>query len=562
MSFYNSGLSLRNNDQIIGFSTTKEWAGVSSAGFQDYTSLQEWFETDPLKNHMKLQSYFGEQSLTRYPIFEDVLNHDAVMEVNGWEGKFTYDRPVETDNSIRTVFDNSNQEYAGADETTFKITLNYEFAPGTTLTCDGLFGDSIVVSDVETVKDLGTGFEHTVLLLTNDVTKSYPNFLLKKDIEYFETGHGLGEYGEKLAITRMPKGTNYMTCEFQLGSVQGAESYVTGKADSVNLGGGIAATKDYMDTIENFKQSGKEIVLLKDKNRTAGSPTRVGTMMEMLTLRKFNENMSTSLMFQRGATVKSQKGTVRYNEGLWHQMRRGRIISYGKRGGITREIIKDAVDYVFKINPTKKSIERRVKFKCGSLAFNNVLEIFKDEVNAQLIANGILVGAAPLIDIKKLVEGTDLYNLQLNPVRFTKVNLPGIGMVEIEEDMSLNYMNITDRNLRGMNANGYDHTAYSMIIWDALDTQYSNNQDAPKGTTIIADGKKDANIYMVMPEGEKIYWGKENGRYDNTRATGIVASAKTMHTSFFVYGSGAIWMKDPSKFVMVELAQNQRQGHR
>jgi len=562
MSFYNSSIPLRSNDQVIGFATTKEFAGIANNGFQDYTSLQSWFEAEPLKNHMKLQSYFGEQSLTRYPIFEDVLNHNAVIEVNGWEGKFTYDRPVETDNSVKTVADNSDQEYAGADETTFKITLNYEFAPGTTLTCDGLFGDSIVVSDVEPVRDLGFGFEHTVLLMTNDVTKSYPNFLLRKDIEYFETGHGTSEFGEKLAITRMPKGSTYMTCEFQLGSIQGAESYVTGKADSVNLGGGIAATKDYLKEIENFKQSGKEVVLLKDKNRSMGSPTRVGTMMEMLTLRKFNENMSTSLMFQRGATIKSTKGTTRYNEGLWHQMRRGKVISYGKRGGITREVIKEAVDYVFKINPNKKAIERRVKFKAGSEAFNNVLEIFKDEVNAQLTANGILVGAEALVDPKKIVQGTDIYNLQLNPIRFTKVNLPGIGMVEIEEDTSLNYMNITDRNLRGMHPNGYDFTAYSLFIWDAMDTQYSNNQDVPRGTTLVDGGKRDANIYAVMPEGDKIYWGKENGRYDNTRATGIIASAKTMHTSFFVYGAMALWMKDPSKFVCVELQESVRKGYR
>jgi len=565
MSFFNNSAQLRSNDQIIGFASSKDFQNVAKGGYQDYTTLQSWYEEDPLKNHMKLQSYFGEQRQTKYPIFEDVLNHNAVLEVNGWEGSFTYDLPIETDNSIKTVGDTSHQEYAGADETTFEIILNHEFAPGTTLTCDGLFGDSLVVSDARPVEDNGNGFKHWVQLLTNDPTKTYPPFLLKKGIQYFETGHGVAEYGEKLALTRMPNGTNYMTCEFRLGSIQGAESYITGKADSVNLGGGIAAVKDYLGDVENFYKSGKELVILGDNDGTgrmsSNTKARVGTMMEFLTLKKFNENMSTSLMFQRGGTVKSTKGTVRYNEGLWHQMRRGKIVTYGKRYGITKSHIKEAVDYVFRINPNKQPIARKVKFKCGTEAYNNVLQIFKEEVQAQLTANAVLVGAQSLINTKELVTG-DLYNLKLAPVRFVNVYLDGIGQVEIEEDTSLNYMNITDRTLAGNNPKGFDHTTYSMIIWDAMDTQYSNNQEMPKGTQLIEGGNKGANIYMVMPQGDKIYWGSSNGRYDNKRSTGIVASSKTMSTEFFVYGSGAIWMKDVQKFVMVELAESQRRGFR
>jgi hypothetical protein len=45
-------------------------------------------------------------------------------------------------------------------------------------------------------------------------------------------------------------------------------------------------------------------------------------------------------------------------------------------------------------------------------------------------------------------------------------------------------------------------------------------------------------------------------------ATDILASAKTMHTSFFIYGFGDIWMKDPSKFVMMELEKPARKGYK
>lgn len=560
MSFYTNNVPTRNGDVAIKATTATQASQlVNSQGYQDFGTLNTWYMQDPLKNHLKLQSFFGQQKMNSVPLFQDVLQNDAILEVNGWDGKFTYELPVETDTRLKTVDDTSDQINPGEDGTTFKIVFNREFAPNTTLTADGMDGDAIAVSDAEPVRDLGYGFEHTVIIVTNDPDKTYPGYLLQKDIEYFETGGGIAEYGEKLNLVHMPAGTQYMECEFQLGSPQGVETWFTGKADSVDLKWGATNTMDYIKEIEQFYKKGNEVVLLQDKTPNATHKYTVGTILEMLAIQKFNRNMSTSLMFQRGATVKTQKGTVRYNEGLWHQMRRGYIITYGQRGGITRSHIKQARDYVFKANPLKNTIESRLRFKCGSEAFNNVLEIFKDEVALQISNIASLLGADRILP-ENPVTG-DLYNLALKPIRWTSVNLPGIGMVELEEDMSLNYVNITDRNLRGMNPNGQDYTTYSMIIWDAADQYYSNNQDLPKGTERVGSNN-EANIYMVTPKTDKIYWGRENGRYSMERATDIIASAKTMHSSFFIYGFGAMWLKDPSKIVMLELEKSARKGYK
>jgi len=560
MSFYTNDTLVRNGNALINVQPLTTTALVNQQGWQDASTLYTWFQDDPLKNHLRLQSWFGQQEMQKMPLFQDVLAHDAVLEVNGWDGKFTYDYPVETDNRLKTIDDYSSQgSYIGVDGTTFKIALNRELGAGTTLTCDGLDGDELIVSDVEPVVDLGYGFEHTVILNTNDPEKAYPSELLQKEIEYFETGHGIAEWGERLGLVHMPSPTTYMTSEFELGSPMGYETFFSGKADSVNLSEGTASSLEFIKELESFYSKGQELVLMKDNSPNANHKYTVGTILEMLTINKFNRTMSVKLMFQRGSTVKTQKGTVRYNEGLWHQFQRGYKITYGKRGGITREHIKKARDYVFKANPYKETVSSRIKFKCGSEAFNNVLEIFKDEVNEQLSNLATLLGSDRLLP-ENPVSG-DLFNLKLKPVRFTEVLLPGIGMVEIEEDHSLNYTNVTDKNLSGMNPNGTDYTTYSMIIWDAADQQYSNNQDMPKGTSRVGNNDT-ANIYMVTPKGNKIYWGRENGRYDMTRASDIVASAKTMHSSFFIYGFGAMWMKDPSKYVVIELKKSARKGYK
>lgn len=558
MSFYTNSSLTRNGNAMIDVKPIKRTSLVNQQGWQDASTMYTWYQDDPLKNHLRLQSWFGQQEMQKVPLFQDVLDHDAVLEVNGWDGKFSYDYPVETDNRVKTSDDYSFQKYAGVDGTTFKIVLNREFGVGTTLTCDGLDGEEIAVSDAEPVRDLGHGFEHTVVLNTNDPDKEYPSELLQKDIEYFETGHGIAEWGEKLGTVHMPSPTSYMTNEFQLGSPMGYETFFSGKADSVDLKEGTASSMEFIGMLEKFYAKGQEMVLIKDSSPNATHKYSVGTILEMLTINKFNRTMSTKLMFQKGGTIKTQKGTVRYNEGLWHQMQRGYRIQYGRRGGITREHIKRARDYVFKANPFKDTVTSRLRFKCGSQAFNNVLEIFKDEVNNQLTNLSALLGADRLLP-ENPVSG-DLFNLELKPVRFTKVNLPGVGMVEIEEDHSLNFANVTDRNLAGMNPHGADYTTYSMFIWDAADQSYSNNQSLPKGTKNVGTNS-EANIYLVTPKGDKIYWGRENGRYDMTRATDIVASSKTMHSSFFIYGFGALWMKDPSKIVILELKKSARKGY-
>ena len=559
MSFFSNASLVRNGNTIVdikGISANDSI--VNSQGFQDASTLYTWYQEDPMKNHLKLQSWFGQQEMTHTPLFQDVLQHDAVLEVNGWDGKFTYDLPIETDSSVKTVEDLSYQQYAGMDGTTFKITLNREFAPNTQLTCDGLDGDAIAVSDSEPVVNLGYGFEHTVTLLTKDPDKTYPSELLAKNIQYFEIGHGIAEWGERLGLVHMPGATNYMTCEFQLGSGMGYETMFSGKADSVDLKQGVTSSMDYIKEIEKFYKEGKELILMREKRANGSHRYTVGSILEMLTIQKFNKQMSTSLMFSKAGEIQTQKGTVKYNEGLWRQFRRGEIITYGRPGGIKRSHLKQARDYVFKANPYANTISSKIKFKCGTEAYNNILELFKDEVNNQLQNIAPLLGSDRVLP-KNPVSG-DLYNLSLEPIRWTNVNLPGIGMVEIIEDIAMNNVGVTDKNLRGMHPRGADYTTYSMIIWDAADQEYSNNQEVPKGTKLIGNNS-EANIYLVTPKGDKVYWGRENGRYDASRASDIVASAKTMHSSFFIYGFGSCWMKDPSKFVSIELEKSARKNY-
>jgi hypothetical protein len=568
MSFFTNQTFQRNGDAVVDIRTTtvdKATALVNSQGHQDFSTLSTWYNEDPLNNHMKLQSYFGQQSESAsLPLFQDVIKHDAILELNGWatNSKFTYDLPIETDTHMKTVDDTSDQQYCGADGSTFRIVLNRELAPFSSISCQGMDGDILVISEAFPVRNVGIGYEHYVTLAGSeqDPDAVYPSHLLKKDIQYFEIGSSaLAEYSEKLSLVHMPQGTNYMTCEFYLGNGQGVETFVTGMADSVDLRFGSTHTKDYIKEIEQMYKKGNEVVLGMQKLSNGAHKYTIGSIMEMLAIQKFERNMNTSLMFQKGFTQSTSKGFLRFNEGLWRQMRRGFIITYGKRGGITLEHIKKIRDYVFKANPTKDVKDSIIRFKAGTEAFNNIDTLIQREFNVQLQQIAPLLGSDRVTPVNP-VSG-DLYNLKLELIRAKTVNVPGIGWIEVMEDKSMNYINVTDKNLRGMNPNGMDYTTYSAIIWDANDQTYSNNGDLPKGVTKVGNDN-EANIYMVAPRANKVYWGTENGRYSMNSATDILASARTMHTSFFIYGFGAMWLRDPSKFVMLELEQSARLGYK
>ncbi len=553
-----------NNDQVIMFTGAKSVKSVQ--GYQDLPSMYSWYKEDPDKHHLGMMSLWGQQAQVTYPIYRELLQSKSVIEVNGFDGSFTYDIPIQEYKGIYTSRDMSWQAYPGIDGGSFKIVLNREFTTGDILSNDAEFGQQLVVSGEEPVQQLGDGFEHTVKLVDDDKGTWFLASNLAKGITYFKINHVvLGEYGTNYSHVDMPDTVGKMRCEYKLGSIRGVEAYVTGMADSKSFGGAALASKDYLGKLAQEAESLGEIAVMANIKISGGKKqpdmktARIGATMEFLVHRELEKLTAQALLFQKAGTIRDSNGVARLNEGLWHQLRRGKIIKYGRPGGITREHLKEAAEYIFRANPDKPIAERRIKFKAGKLAFENILEIFKDEVNHQNAALNTWLGADRILP-KSPVSGTDLMNLRYDPVRFTNVFIPQIGQLEIVEDTSLNVQPLSDRFAQGFHPSGVAHTAYSLVIWDVADQQYSNNEDLPKGAKIIDGGNKGANVFLVKPEGEMTYWGSSNGRYNISKAGDIVSSHKQIGQEFWAWNSIGIFVKDLTKFIMIELDESARKG--
>jgi hypothetical protein len=373
----------------------------------------------------------------------------------------------------------------------------------------------------------------------------------------------ISEYTEKLGIPHLPTSTNYIESEFKLGSGYGAEHWFTGKADSYKLQSGYttADTQKYLTELANVGLDQSNLAMIKVEQANGRQIAAASDLLEILTLRSFTDRFNSSLMFMQGAKISNgNKGVLEFNEGLWQQMRRGKIFTYNRKGGIEISDLVAVRNYVY-LNNDSTVDETFLNIEAGTELYENVSRIIQEAAIKQLNNLAALQGS-PRVTPSPMVTGR-LTELEVALVKFTKAHIPGIGMLAVTEDKTLNYLGEgTDIRNRGVNPRGYDHTTHSGYVWDVTDQFYSNNAVLPEGTKAVG-GENIAkhNTYLVRPEKNPLIWGRTNGRYSSRSARDIASSTNLMGEGFWIYGFGAMWMPDPSKFVMIEL-KNRHAGIR
>lgn len=529
--------------------------------------LSSFVELDPMRNMIMLQNKWDERVSRKTSfantIYKRVIGSNAVLTVNGQEGGgFKYKMAIETDNCFRTVEDTSDQspdEYVGASGTSFKIVLNKKLAPYQTLSVDKAYsGLFLVVQENPEPAYVGNGYEHYVSLLGSEVDKNlvFPTIYLQSDTIYQVTsGSYIAELTEKLGIPHLPDTTNYMEAEFKLGSGQGYEHWFTGKADSYKLNTGYttADTQKYLQELTALGLDDTNLGLIKAQLSNGSSIVSAADLLELITIRTFNEKFNSALMFMPAAKISTAKGVIEFNEGLWQQMRRGKIFTYNKKGGLTEADLGMVRNYVYMHNDSKVD-DTYLHIEAGTELADNIERIIEKHALSQISNIAPFLGAQALLPGSSPISGT-WDALVVNPVQIAKAKVPGVGMLSVQRDPSLDYIDgKVDNRVRGINPGGKDHTTYSGYIWDVTDQTFSSNAKLPEGTRAVGNEMyAKHNTYLVRPENNPIIWGRQNGRYSSKKASDIAASSKLMGEGFWIYGFGAMWMPDPSKFVMIEL---------
>ena len=553
-----------NGDTVIGFTSAKEMKDLK---FLDAPRVSTYLldGEDTHKKHLGMINLFATTEKRSLPFMRNLMAKSAVLEVSPGES-ITYDLPVSrTEVSCYTTEDTSSFSVnPGRGETVFPLVLSMEYTKGDILTYDPMYGDQVMVSDSHEVEAVGDGYRHWVLLVTNDDEKYFPIDMLKPGIQYMKLTNVIGEYGtnySNINLLKNPAGS--ITNEFILGDPRSVETFYTAKAAAMKAPG-FSAFTDQMRSkaaqrLEEMGGDRKSMFFTAAfKYNADGTPgfdsrtVRVGATLEYLALAELALMESQSLLFSRPGTFRTAYGNKMVNEGVWHQLRRGKIIKYAQPGGITFDQIHEAVSYIFK-NSDIPVLKRRVKFKVGSMAHANLMQLFREEAIQQLTGMPAqMIGTDSQIQ-GKLFTG-QLDNLHMNAVQITSVVVPGIGMIEVELDESLDYQPLADRFAQGFYGNGYAHTSYSMVIEDATNPIYSNVTDRVKGGKLVENGSTAENIYYIKPEGSHVVYGYEQGRMANEGQTSFVQSSlKQMGRTFWATSNSAALILDTTRYVVIEL---------
>jgi hypothetical protein len=537
---------------------------MKTAGWMDSNKVHAYLTDgkDSHKKHLGLINLFNTTHDVQVPFMKDLFEGAAVLECDEGE-TITYDLPVNRKESkCYTAEDMSTYtDYPGIDGNVFKIILSHEFTKGDILTYDPQFGQNLMVSEDHEVERVGDNFLHYVTMNTNDKTKYYPKDKLKAGIQYMKIGNALAEFSTAFSSINMIKNpTGSVTNEFILGSPRGVETFYTSKASKMKSPGLTQFSEDMMDTVQGEldalggKDKGMFFMAKKAKNGKGiqKDTLQIGFTLEYLALMELTRMEAHSLLFSRAATVQTSNGVKRINEGVWHQMRRGKLIQYSRPGGINLNHIHEAASYIYK-NSKMSPAKRVLKFKAGWFAYQNALQLFREQAVSQLgsLPAGMLGNDNQFQG--NLFEGS-LDNLKMQAVMIKGVTFPGIGMVEVEHDESLDYMPLADRFSAGMFGESKAWTSHSLVIWDVTDSRYSNVENKVERASLVEGGNKNANIYYVKPKEGHMAYGYSQGRMpDSGQYENVKSTMKVMGREFWATSQSGALVLDTTRFVTIEL---------
>ena len=571
-----------HGEEIIGIVQGKKY-GTRNTSFQGMLDRNEYlYNEEDNRYHLGLLSSWGMQGKESYPMITKLLEKGSEIKVEGFYGEFTYDKPFyDPKQGMRTIASTVNEagDYPGIDESEFDIILSEKCYPGEIIGTDP-YGDEdqLYVTGCEASELAGEGWRTTVTLTTGSAKATYNSSLLEAGISYFKINVVGSEYQTQFAGVDMPMGqpTGVLKARFKLGGIRGVEGYVTAFADAINAGLNAVDGKDneseramaaMRDKYANGDNSANTVIF---GNKEDIPNLRATSLMEFLVERTLMKRTATSHMWQKRGVIRNTNGITYLNEGMWHQLRRGKIITVPKYMGITKAHIAEAVEYTYRNNPTLPWEEREIVFEGGKLAEQNLLLLFQNEIQQQfnnMMQAGMFTalfgdrGLLPENLRTSLVGGKSLNELEIKSLlRFTSVPLIGIaGKVTIKYNSALDYLSGNPVEYKGQMPNGMDYTSHSLIIWDVRSQEYSNNTKNITGNVDDAGVIKD-NLYMVRPSAGMVFKGYENGRWDKGKTSNIISSSKVMGQSFWAYNASAVWLPYPENVVMIELSKGARRA--
>lgn len=512
----------------------------------DANSIYNLFNRDRFSVYKGMISAWNQAKLISTPLYNMTELQNNVIYVNGAEGEFEFTMPYVLDfpRVLEDVTDAMDLK-PGLGGNPFELKLNIDvYKGGDILTYDHRNGVQLVVTETPVKRD-GDGWILEVKVVATDVKNAYfPKSKLLAGTQYMKVGHTTGgEFGKQFSTIQ--DDTGMIAMRHRIGAERGVSHTLTSYANMLELPTG--ASDGLQKAFAKFDLMGKQAVetfgiSTQDGQLVANSGMWAPTVLSLI-LQELAKIEETQLMWGNGGFIQGAGDKiVMVSPGFYNQLKKG---NYYRISKYTRAIIESILGNLYshtQIPPT----ERRTKIKCGLGALNELYKIFAKELSdIPFLTRTADIGA---------ITG-DAMNLAVG-YRVVSFLFPTAGWVTLEWEPAFDAW--TTRAADAPMIGAYPVHSYTAAILDVTDQNYTNATKKSDKIAYATGSNTGANVFMVKPQARKTTtWGFINGTEHfkgEEFMHGMISSSLDPQFTIWAKNQSSIWLKDPTRTVLIELA--------
>lgn len=533
----------------------KKSAFKTSGIFSDANHLFNLWGDDIRSTYLGVISAWNQMQLVSTPLIKMTELQKNVLYVNGDDGEFTFSMPYKLE-GVRVMEDltDPTQTQPGIDGQLFQVLLGDgsnepTFQKGDIITYD--FRDGYQLYVYEVGDESGEGFIYTVRIVATDAKNTwFPKYYLAPGTQYFKVSNRLNEFSENMS--GIIESTGMMKLKHKLGSWRGVEYTITGSASRLKLPKNIDMERKYGSYMNPMSEEFALVFGTKDEQSGKIKKETItwASMIEIMLAKEYLKMEENELMWGRPGEIQGARGMKMYvNGGLYDQMKKGnryRIPRY------TRAAIMNAFASLFYSRPDIDPRDRYITVQGGRGACDEYTRIFAEELQR----TATMFGGIMNTDQLKIVQG-DPMHLKVGYMVSTAF-IPSVGWLTIEYNAAFDAQ--TSRKADEPLLGGYPRYSYTSAIFDVTDRGSTNAAEPSKSVEFMEGASRNANVYMVrnsgMPATKFTIINGRTSPFQLYSGKYGVASNREDGFTMMAEGQSTIWLKDPTRSVLVELDDN------
>jgi hypothetical protein len=519
---------------------------------------------------MKLWNHY---SYVNTPLISMTELSKNVLETNGFNTTFTFGIPFEKGAPFLLEALIKDTSKPGLGKKPFHIVVSENlYSNGDVITSDVRNGKQLQVCTIQEYGDeakivpYGDGWKLMVVPAGMSLEDFYPTAYLQPLTRYYKVYQENGGEFQNVATNKTGRDKSAVQLfEYTVGDSEMAiETWFTSQAQLITMhdqnNKGIHPSVQHLshdmgakDAITNFFNV-DPVTGEKVKGTGSWIPTFIGDMIAELAELKEKK----VLWSQGNARITNGREVVTTGLGYYQQIKqRGNYYTYSTFKQLFN-FLQNFTSILFANNRNVKPENRTIKWRMGSGA----AEELRKQWGAYFKTDNpfLITGEHPALkNMLKADPKNGATDVIYTPLRFSKIFMPEVGLIEFEVDTNLDWI---DGDIEGSKMTGGKmNSAYMVFVEDVTDKNFSNAMLQGQTNSVGGSSYDLGNTVMIKPKGyvDTLNYMVGSGyihpilsQYAGQPAHRSTVSTREKGFGVMAYTCGEVWVQDPTRMLMLE----------